>query len=60
MSKPCPCGSGKPRYDLTDAKGIFCSYVCEDCEEKVMKKYRIEVFQDEDYTCDEQNEPEDY
>lgn len=42
--KPCNCGSGKPRYDLTDAAGIFCKFVCEDCEEKVKATYNPKIF----------------
>lgn len=28
----CTCGSGLGRYELVDARGIFCTYVCEKCE----------------------------
>lgn len=40
----CPCGSGEPRYELVDAAGIFCTYVCVKCEDEQRKKYRPEVF----------------
>lgn len=43
--KPCRCGSELPRYDLTDAAGIFCTYVCEECEAEKKKKYRSEIFE---------------
>lgn len=58
-AKVCNCGSGKERYPLSDARGIFCAYVCEDCESEVRKKYRVDVMEDPNYYCDEQIE-EDY
>lgn len=42
--KLCNCGSGKARYDLKDAAGIFCTYVCEDCEDTVRKRYNPDIF----------------
>jgi hypothetical protein len=42
--KLCPCGSGKERYDLTDAAGIFCTFVCEDCEAYKRSKYNPAIF----------------
>ena len=50
----CMCGSGKQRYDLTDARGIFCTYVCDDCEKEKRSRYRPEIFEDGAYECDEQ------
>jgi hypothetical protein len=44
--KPCTCGSGKHRYELVDAAGIFCTYVCEDCEEKKKSGYDPRIFRD--------------
>lgn len=58
-NKPCPCGSGEPSYPLEDARGIFCSYVCEACEEEVKGRYRPEIFEDSYYECQEPIE-EDY
>lgn len=55
----CPCGSGKARDELVDARGIFCCYVCEDCEDEKRKRYRPEIFEDSNYGCDEQVE-DDY
>jgi hypothetical protein len=52
-SNLCACGSEKPRYDLTDARGIFCCYVCDDCEESRKARYRPEIFEDDDYYADE-------
>jgi hypothetical protein len=56
----CICGSGKEGYALYDARGIYCSLVCEDCEEEKKSQYRPEIFEDGDYWADEPIEPEDY
>lgn len=58
--KECPCGSGEPREELTDARGIFVSFICSKCEDRVKAKYRPEIFEDSNYECDEPIEPEDY
>ena len=50
----CMCGSGKERYALDDARGIFCCYVCEDCEAENKKKYRSDIFTDSNYEADEE------
>lgn len=42
---PCNCGSGKERYALEDAAGIFCCYVCEDCEDKKRASYNPAIFE---------------
>lgn len=52
--KLCLCGSGQSRYDLTDARGIFCCYVCDICKVSKASRYRIEVLEDPDYDCDEE------
>jgi hypothetical protein len=44
--KTCMCGSGLPRYDLVDAAGVFCGYVCEKCEKKKMSEYDPRIFRD--------------
>ena len=59
-SKACSCGSGLQRYDLTDARGIFCTYVCEKCERAKAAGYRPEIFTDSQYEADEPIEAEDY
>jgi hypothetical protein len=48
------CGSGQSRYDLIDARGIFCCYVCDICKPSKASRYRIEVLEDPDYDCDEE------
>ena len=59
--KLCSCGSGQSRYDLTDARGIFCCYVCDICKPSKASRYRIEVLEDHNYDCDEEieDDPED-
>jgi hypothetical protein len=52
--RPCPCGSGKHSWILSDNRNISCGRVCDDCEEKVKSKYRPEIFQDGNYECEEQ------
>jgi hypothetical protein len=49
----CRCGSGEPRYPLTDARGIFCTYVCVKCERQTRAGYRPEIFTDGTYWADE-------
>jgi len=56
--KPCTCGSGLPRWSLDDARGIFCSYICDECEKEVKSRYRPEVLEDADYEAIEQIEEE--
>ena len=58
--RPCPnCDSGKPRFELHDARGISCGYVCEDCIEEKKSHYRPEIFEDSFYHTDE-NIDDDY
>ena len=53
MSKPCPCGSGLPRRDLTDARGIYCTVICDECEDVKRSAFRFDVFEDPQYWADE-------
>jgi hypothetical protein len=55
--KPCPCKSGKMRRPRFDGYGIFLTFVCDDCEEEKMSKYRKDI--EERYETDEQIE-DDY
>jgi hypothetical protein len=56
----CSCGSGKPKEALYDARGIFCCFVCEDCEQEQRGRYRVDVLEDPHYELDEPIEPEEY
>lgn len=56
--RPCICGSGKSSWELYDARGIYVSRICEDCEEKVRSKFRPDIFTDSEYWHDEPIEEE--
>ena len=47
--RDCPCGSGKPREDIMDARGIFVAYVCDDCRRRKLQGYRREIFTNSQY-----------
>jgi hypothetical protein len=57
--KPCNCGSGLAREELVDARGIFCAFVCNQCEAKKRAGYRPEIFTDSQYWTDEPVEEDD-
>ena len=40
----CSCGSGLPKRPLHDARGIFCTFVCDRCEVEKRKQFRPEIF----------------
>jgi hypothetical protein len=52
-AKPCPCGSGKDRHELVDARGIFCCFYCDKCEAEKRARYRPDVLTDPNYWADE-------
>jgi hypothetical protein len=52
-SKPCPCGSGQTRHDLYDARGIFCTFICDACEDEKRARYRPDVLTDPNYEASE-------
>lgn len=56
----CMCGSGKERYPLYDARGIYCCAVCDDCEDEKRAKYRADIFTDTNYWTSETVEAEEY
>ena len=62
MSTPyvtCHCGSGLPPHGLYDARGIYVARVCDKCETEIKAKYRQDIFDDPNYECDEQIEPDE-
>lgn len=59
MERLCFCGSELPRFELIDARGIFCAYVCDSCEAEKRSRYRPEIFDDGDYWADEEIDDED-
>lgn len=50
----CPCGSGKKRYWVFDARQIPVKFVCDDCKEARLRSYRPEIFTDPNYEADEE------
>jgi hypothetical protein len=51
--KPCNCGSGLPRRELLDARGIFCTFICDQCKNKKRAAFRPDIFTDANYWHDE-------
>lgn len=51
--KPCPCGSGQARRELVDARGIFCTFVCDACEARKRQGFRPDIFSNPSYDADE-------
>ncbi len=51
--RPCTCGSNLPRRAAYDARGIFLTYVCDQCETDKMSRYRSDVLTDPNYEADE-------
>jgi hypothetical protein len=49
----CSCGSGEEHWAEFDARGIFLTYVCEQCRDQKLKKYRKDVLDDPNYWHDE-------
>jgi len=44
---------------LRDARGIECCRVCPKCIKEKKKKYRPEIFEDPNYDCIEDVDPEE-
>lgn len=40
----CNCGSGLAKRELVDARGIFCTFVCDKCERQKRQGFRPEIF----------------
>lgn len=51
--RTCTCGSGQYGDALYDARGIYCCLYCDDCETEKRSKYRVEIFTNPNYDCDE-------
>lgn len=49
MTKTCGCGSGLERRAEYDARGIFLTYVCEECRSDKLGRYRPDVLTDPSY-----------
>lgn len=57
--RTCPCGSGNPRRENKDARGIFLTFTCDACHAKKMGGFRPEVLTNPQYEADEPIEPDD-
>ena len=55
----CMCGSGLYKEPLHDARGIFCTYVCDKCIDEKKSKYRTDIFEDSNYWADEDIEEQE-
>lgn len=57
MFKECNCGSGLERFEIKDAAGIFCCFVCDKCEAEKVAKFNPKIFEAGPYaaTGDEQD-----
>jgi hypothetical protein len=54
----CSCNSGKYRYAINDARGIFVNYGCDKCYHEKIKGYRSDIFTDPNYPTTEPIEEE--
>lgn len=41
------------KWALYDARGIFCTYVCEGCEAYRLEEFRAEIFENPSYEADD-------
>jgi len=49
-SHQCDRGQSRP---LTDARGIFCCYICPQCEAEKRSRFRVAIFTDPNYEADD-------
>lgn len=49
----CGCGSGRTKRAAYDARGIFLTFVCGECEQRKLAVFRPEVLTDPGYDHDE-------
>lgn len=43
--KTCTCGSNLWRHELLDAAGLFCGYVCDQCEDDKRAQFNPTIFE---------------
>ena len=55
----CNCGSGQQKRPVYDARGIFVTYACDECEVRKLSSYRREIFTNGGYWAHEDIEPEE-
>lgn len=49
MERLCSCHAHLPKRPLYDARGIFCAYVCDACEQEEREKFRSDIFNDRNH-----------
>ena len=49
----CDCGSGEYPEKQYDARGIYLTSTCDQCEAEKLGRYRPDVLTDSNYWCDE-------
>jgi hypothetical protein len=54
----CPCGSGLPFEEETDARGIYIGRMCDKCRTERLRGFRPEVLTDPAYEADEPIDPD--
>jgi hypothetical protein len=54
--RACSCGSGNMRRAVYDGYNIFLTFVCDECYERKISKFRPDIF--EQYTTEEPIEPD--
>lgn len=55
----CSCESGLESGWVYDSRGIEVRRVCDACKEERLQSYRRDIFEDDNYPCDEQIEPDE-
>lgn len=53
MEKRCSCGSGFPRMECLDARGIFLCFACVKCKPEKLSSFRQDILVDPNYWTDE-------
>ena len=51
--RKCTCDSGKWGEEVYDARGIYVTIVCDHCRDDKLGGYRVDIFTDPNYECDE-------
>jgi len=53
VTRQCDCGSGLTTYPIHDARHIFLTFACEQCEKEKLSHFRPDVLTDPNYWHDE-------
>jgi hypothetical protein len=55
----CTCGSNLDRYAIHDARNIFLTFACEQCEKEKLSHYRPDVLTDPHYPAPDLGDDEE-